>query len=158
MNSEPKSIVDIFCDYLLTFLNKVPYHYSGDDPMEGFDCSGLAVEGGKGIGFFPRDFDMNAQDLYNRFKVDKIAINDNFRKGTLIFFGTSPKDVSHVGVVIFPEHKIMIEAGGGRKTTITEEEAKKLNAFVRLRPYRKDLVGFGDMFGQYEAAPEEGGP
>ena len=145
MNSEPKEIVDIFCEYLLTLLG-LPYHWGGDDPMEGFDCSGIVIEAGKAVGLFPRGYDANAQSLYDKYKMDPPILQHQALKGDLVFFGRDIHNVSHVGVVIFPGKSIMIEAGGGKEQTVDLDTAKKDNAFIRLRPYRIDKIGFGDLF------------
>ncbi len=116
-----------------------PYKIGGDDPMAGIDCSGLIMELLIAAGVFPHGTDMTAQRLFDHFK--SFETLDNGSPGALVFFGSSPAKVTHVGFCI--SEKNMIEAGGGRADTDTLEKAIALNAFVKMRPikYRKDFIG-----------------
>ena len=58
-----------------------PYLWGGDDPMEGFDCSGLCVEILKSVGILPRNGDWNAHGLYRLFE-DNVV--DSPVKGCLV--------------------------------------------------------------------------
>lgn len=124
--------------YALSFLHQ-PYRWGGDDPLAGFDCSGLVQEILKGGAGFLFSTDMTAHDLYVFLKTgkEKPAVP---QQGALAFFGTEAKIV-HVGFCI--DSFRMIEAGGGGSKTLTTEDAIKQNAFVRMRPIqtRKDFVG-----------------
>lgn len=123
--------------YALSFLG-TPYHYSGNNPIGGIDCSGLVCEILRSTGVIGRE-DLSAQDLFNKF--DGLGATYGIRKlGALAFYGKSVTAITHVAWVLSPYQ--IIEAGGGDSTTDTLEEAKARNAFVRLRTieHRPDLV------------------
>lgn len=126
----------VLVDYAKTFLGK-PYLYGGDDPLLGFDCSGLIVELLKSVGICPMP-DMSSQQMYTYFKsngtVSKVG------PGALCFYGKSTSTISHVAFMI-NDYQV-IEAGSGDSHTTTFEEAAKQNAFIRIRPFiqRRDLV------------------
>jgi cell wall-associated NlpC family hydrolase len=127
--------VPMIAAYLMSFIG-LPYFYGGNNPLTGFDCSGLVCEGLRAHGLLYAD--MTAQGLYDFFiskgKRSQLAMD------SLLFFGESRSKITHVSIAL-NEHT-MIEAGGGNETTTTLSAAKAANAFVRVRPitYRKDLV------------------
>jgi cell wall-associated NlpC family hydrolase len=107
-----------------------PYIWGGDDPINGFDCSGFVIELLKTVGALPRDGDWTADGLYNKFKAYKVG-NKSITKGCLVFWGTSYK-MTHVEFAITAEHSIGA-SGGGSKTT-DDETAAKQNAYIKVRP------------------------
>lgn len=117
----------------------LPYRWGGDDPILGFDCSGLVIEILQSAGELPHGFDTTAQGLYNRYasKDSRPAL------GTLVFFGRGEDRITHVGFMI--DNFRMIEAGGGNSLTDNSKTAAEQNACVRIRPLslRRDLIGFG---------------
>lgn len=130
---------DLFQRAALSMLN-IPYRWGGDDPMWGFDCSGLVEELLNVIGCKPPGR-QTAQGLYNIFLNQTQAPSSKIRDiGTLAFFGTSVAAITHVALLI--DSETMIEAGGGDHTTVSQEVAATQNAFVKLRPvsHRQDLV------------------
>lgn len=131
-------------DYILHFIG-LPYHWGGDDSMEGFDCSGLANEMLKSVGYMGIFEDCTAQDLFAVFK--KVDVG---QIGVLAFFGTNENHVTHVGVCLNNEQ--MLEAGGGRSNTLTVQDAINQNAYIKIRPIksRNDFVGFADPFTERE--------
>jgi cell wall-associated NlpC family hydrolase len=78
----------------------VPYVWGGELEKKGFDCSGLTqwVYAKAGI-HIPR----TAQEQYNYMRHTKSP-----QPGDLVFFGSGPSDVSHVGIVVSPG--LMIDA------------------------------------------------
>lgn len=133
-------------DYARSFIG-VQYVYGtdpgrGDDPIVGFDCSGLISELCRSEGVIRWNQRENSQGFYDRFKARyeiplKLAKK---KKGSLLFFGKSKEDISHIAIT--EDTGILIEAGGGSSRTFTPDHAAKRNAFVRRRPidYRGDLV------------------
>ena len=128
----------LFLHSSLRFLN-LPYYWGGDDPMRGYDCSGLVQDLLAQLGLQP-PHDMTSQQIHNYFLDPNRGLIDHFDTGTLTFYGKSKTQINHVGMILLG--KTMIEAAGGNSTTVTLERAIAQNAFVRLRPYdrRKDLV------------------
>lgn len=125
----------------LQFL-KLPYKWGGDDPIKGFDCSGLIQELYAMIGIDPPG-DQTAQSLYEYFKGRSAeGARDT---GALVFYGKSLIKITHVGMIICDNNDgclSMIEAGGGGSSTNSPEDAAKQNAYVRIRPFnaRTDIV------------------
>jgi len=105
------------------------YKWGGDDPS-GFDCSGLAIELLKSIGKFPRKEDRTALGLSNMFT--KVA---KPKEGCLVFYGNP---ISHVEYCY--NENLSIGASGGGPKTLTVKDAIRQNAFIKMRPIRKDKV------------------
>ena len=129
--------------YLMAFIG-VPYLWGGNNPLTGFDCSGLICEGLKAHDIIKAD--MTSQGLYDY--LSKQGLRSQLTQDSVLFFGKSRTEISHIAVAI--NEKLMIEAGGGNETTTTLSAAKAANAFVRIRPIsnRKDLVAvlkLGDL-------------
>lgn len=123
--------------YALSFLGK-PYIWGGDDPINGYDCSGLIICLLQGVGIFPNNKDTTSQGLYEFLN----PISQPYKKGlgAIVFYGESIAKISHVAMML--DDDLIIESGGGNSKTLTKEDASKQNAYVRIRPlkYRKDLV------------------
>lgn len=123
----------------------IPYKWGGDDPMAGFDCSGLAQEILATVGQDPPG-DQTAQNLYDHFAgISDVwdgnrAFSPDEITGALAFYGESTSKITHVGFCI--DSLRMIEAGSGGRNIQTVGDAIKYNAYVRIRPIhrRKDLV------------------
>lgn len=130
------SNITIAYDYLMRLVG-LPYRWGGDDPIDGFDCSGLVLEFLKSQGLVAGHDDLTAQGLAAKFHASP-ATAPQF--GTLLFYGDTIKSITHVTLAL--SETLMIEAGGGGSATKTREDAARQNAFVRIRPIagRKGLV------------------
>jgi hypothetical protein len=114
-------------------LHGLPYRWGGDDPTEGFDCSGFVIEILKSVGILPRSGDWTAQGLYDKFK-DYPRTGPHL--GCLAFWWNSRKTkIIHVEFCIDTERTIGA-SGGGSKTT-SFEAASQANAFIKIRPIDK---------------------
>jgi cell wall-associated NlpC family hydrolase len=129
-------MIELLQEYALRFVG-LPYRWGGDDPINGFDCSGLVQELLASVGMDPPG-DQNAQGLFEHFLPS--SHREVRGAGALAFYGITPEKITHVAMFI--DHDTVIEAGGGGSKTLTREDAAAQNAFIRLRPYnhRKDLV------------------
>lgn len=126
--------------YIKRFIG-LPYRWKGDDPIKGFDCSGLVVEMFKMAGIMKEHEDLTADGIKKSLKDKKV---EKPKVGVLVFYGT--EEATHVGICL--NRKYMIEAGGGSSKVDTEEEAADKNAYIRIRPIdrRSDILGFYDPF------------
>ena len=131
--------VKIVSSLAFKFIGK-PYIWGGDDIIQGFDCSGFIIELFKSVGILPRKGDWTAETLYVRFK-DKIV--KKAKEGCLIFFAKNGK-INHVEYVW--KNGLTIGASGGGSKTLTKEDAIKQNAYVKMRPMRKDVYAIVDPF------------
>jgi cell wall-associated NlpC family hydrolase len=106
-----------------------PYIWAGDDPIAGFDCSGLMIELLASIGEAPPG-DKNAQGLYDYYA--PTGRRDIMELGSLAFFGSGLSSIVHVAMLL--DRRYVIHAGGGGSRTRTEEDAITQNAYVCVRP------------------------
>ena len=124
-------------DYAISHAG-LPYKWGGDDPIEGYDCSGFVLELMKSANQVPMSIDLTANGLYNLYK-DWSVKEPSF--GVLAFYGTESR-ATHVSFCL-NEYEC-IEAGGGGRSVDSAQAASRDNAYVRVRPvkYRKDLIGY----------------
>jgi cell wall-associated NlpC family hydrolase len=131
--SEEVPVIESMLVYSMLFVG-IPYKYGGNNPLEGFDCSGFVCESLRSIGEISGDY--SAQGLFDFLKSK--GYRSGLSRGSVLFFGKSQHEITHVAIAI--SDTLMIEAGGGDRTTLTIEDAIKRNAFVRIRKIRPDLV------------------
>lgn len=128
--------ITLLYDYALRLIG-LPYRWGGDDPLAGFDCSGLTIEILQAAGVLPKGYEGRAQDLFHLFQKNQ---PEACAFATLLFFGKSIEAITHIGFGMSRTH--MLEAGGGGAKTLTLADAIAQNAYTRLRPirFRTDLV------------------
>lgn len=119
-----------FADYGYEKFHGLPYKWGGKVPP-GMDCSGMVSQCLKAYGHLPPNSLKNSQMLYDYFK--ERGINSSIEKDSLLFFGDSVDDITHVSIAL--NSKQMIEAAG-------EGRIPTERGFVRVRPIsiRDDLV------------------
>jgi len=109
-----------------------PYIWGGDNPLKGFDCSGLIVECGKSIGILPRQGDWTAQMLYARWLANEIVYP---QPGDLVFWGNSDKTkIVHVEIVI--SNELSLGASGGGSNNKDLQDAIEQDAYIKIRPFK----------------------
>ena len=122
-------------DYALSFVGQ-PYKWGGDDPMTGWDCSGLLQEILASVGADPPG-DQTSKTLHEHFlKTGRLLPAPEV--GAVAFFGKP--DITHCAFCI--DQFRMVEAAGGGSKTRTLQDAVSHNAYVRVRPItsRRDIV------------------
>jgi cell wall-associated NlpC family hydrolase len=139
MKNELKDIADKIA---FSFLGK-PYVWGGDDPVNGFDCSGFCIEILKSIGALPRQGDWTAEGLWNRLIAKQVSEPYG---GCLVFWTGSTDKIIHVEYAINEE--LCIGASGGGSKTQSNQDAIDQNAYIKVRPWktRKNVKGFIDPF------------
>lgn len=121
-----------------------PYRWGGDDPLRGFDCSGLVIEGLKAAGLFPRDGDATAAQLAARYPQVTAA---RLQPGCLLFWKRGAA-IGHVEVVyvVIGGTVYTIGASGGGSGTTSPDAAADQNAYVKVRPAVSGWVAAVDPF------------
>ena len=140
--------IDAMIDYLWHFVG-LPYRWGGDDPMAGFDCSGLAVEGLQSVGIIPRVSDFGAGALHGKFPATTTPL-----PGCLAYWHDGTGKIIHVEIVIDTHLDglvLTIGASGGGSETVDLASAIKANAYIKVRPVngpgsRANFAGYNDPF------------
>lgn len=79
--------------YALQFLGN-PYRYGGNDLLTGVDCSGFTQQ-------IMKAFDIAIPRISRDQSAAGIEVmRENIQEGDLVFFGTTPSNISHVGIYI----------------------------------------------------------
>lgn len=130
-------LVDLAIDVAWSCHN-LPYRWGGDDPMQGFDCSGFCIEVLKSVGLLPKGGDWTAAGLWDHFKGCPALAP---APGCLVFYGNP---ATHVEFCVTKMHS-MGASGGGRAST-DEAAAARMNAYVKVRPINRQTAMFRDPF------------
>lgn len=132
---------ELAIQYAFCFIGKW-YKWGGSNP-DGFDCSGLCIEVAQAVGIFPRHFDGTAQSIYQELRFKQVT---EPHAGCFVFYGKSINEITHIEFCIDDQHSI--GASGGGSKTLTEANAIRDNAFIKIRPIRsrKDVAVFVDPF------------
>jgi len=113
-----------------------PYLWGGNDPVAGFDCSGMVIEILKSAGVLPRDGDWTAEELRQRFVPRR---SHDLTPGTLVFYRPAGATAaSHVEMVyaVIGGQAYTIGASGGGSSTTSLQAAVAQDAYVKIRPAR----------------------
>ena len=122
--------------YLCKFIGE-PYIWGGDDPIAGFDCSGLSMEVLVAMGIYSRGgIDKTANGIYLDFKDNE---KPKIYGGCLVFWFNEVGRACHVAMAI--DDLFIIHASGGGKKVKTLKAAIKYNAFIKM-DYLNDIVEF----------------
>jgi len=139
--------VELATKYAWSFVG-LPYKWGGDDPLEGFDCSGYCIEILKAVGVLSRHGDWTASGLWDLFESRRINYP---QEGCLVFWRSrSGRRIVHVEYCLDDTHTL--GASGGDFDTGTVEDAMVNNAFIKMRPFRSraNIAGFCNPFMEYE--------
>lgn len=126
--TDPSRLVELAVKYAWAHLGE-PYRWAGDDPIQGFDCSGLVIEVLIAAGLLPHRYDTTAEGLHEKWEANTVPAA---QAGCLVFWTNSLGRISHVEMAIDEGHTI--GASGGGASTTDEEAAAQQNAFVKVRP------------------------
>jgi len=118
----------------------LPYKWGGNDPMAGFDCSGLMVEVLQTVGLMGSGSDDTADGLSRMFNETEV-----FQPGVMVFWDWN-KDgrIDHVEMIAHVDDDgeiYTVGASGGDNSTSSVQAAIMADAYVKMRP----LVG-GHVF------------
>lgn len=121
-----------------------PYIWGGDNPGEGFDCSGFVIEVLKSVGILPRSGDWTANDLLRYFAKNPTSVP---KEGCLMFWGKGTK-ATHVEFVfaVIDGTVLTIGASGGGSTTKTQQDAIQQDAYIKIRPARSKHLAIVNPF------------
>ena len=130
------------------------YSWGGNDPS-GFDCSGFACELLKSLGFMVKGNDKSASDIYSYFHSKKCDVEEPYEGCFVFWFGTTKTKFGYYPIVHVEyciNEKYSIGASGGTSKTITKENAIRDNAFIKVRPIKRDrkIAGYIDPFKLWE--------
>jgi len=141
--------MNILYDTIMLYVNQ-PYSWAGDDPILGFDCSGVTQEILWTTGELnPKDKtlpgelnpkDKTAQGLFDWYHVNSRGEWNSWSLGALVWYGKSVTKITHVAICI-DQYRCLTASGGGPHVK-TREDAAKYNAFTKIRliDYRSDRV------------------
>lgn len=138
------NIANEFVDYVEKWIG-TPYTWAGDD-FSSLDCSGLIMEGFKGIGEFDDAEDYSANGLYKLFKARKCVEPEKPYRGCLVFWFNKKGKAVHVAVM--KDSDLIIHAAGGGRLTETIEDARRDNAYVKQRSLAKVVAYRKGRYGQ----------
>lgn len=124
--------VDLALSVAQNLLN-LPYRWGGNNPLEGFDCSGLIIEILQSVGIFEKNKDTTAHGLSLLYPE-----TDILTPGCLVFWDwNKDKRMDHVEMIAFIDDTgsiFTIGATSGDSKTTNLTNAVMQNAYVKIRP------------------------
>jgi len=129
-----------FVSYLERLL-LTPYTWGGDDPEQGFDCSGVMNEALQAVGLTGHKSDYTADGLMRLFLGKVVAAPDGIKAGCLVFYLKGGKDAGHavaVHVEAFVNGWQIIGAIGGDRPGTTVEEIRA--TYPRMADFPRFIV------------------
>jgi len=111
----------------------LPYKWGGNDPIAGFDCSGLMVEVLQTVAKIERTKDYNADGLSKLYPE-----TDILQPGVMVFYDWNNDGIiDHVEMIALVDEDgevYTVGASGGDSTTTTAQAAIMSDAYVKMRP------------------------
>ena len=108
-----------------------PYLWMGDNPLQGFDCSGLVIEGLRAVGIIDRKADFASFQL-----AEMWPATTDIKPGCLVFWKRGDR-IGHVEIVwqrLEDGTVLTIGASGGGSKTDGLQDAIDSDAFIKIRP------------------------
>lgn len=135
---------DLVVDALKTHMG-LPYKWGGDDPLSGFDCSGLMIEILQAVGIIAIGTDDTAHGLSKKF-----VETDILQPGVMVYWDWN-KDgrIDHVEMIALVDDDgevYTIGASGGDSSTTNLSAAIFANGYVKMRPLMKGYILANDPF------------
>lgn len=120
----------------------IPYRWGGDDPIQGFDCSGFIVEILRSLGILPLTGDWTAATLFEHFSANR----EPHPEECFLVFWKGDHGIRHVEMCL--NEILSIGASGGGSGVLSEVEAAIANAYIKVRPIlgRGEIAGYVDPF------------
>lgn len=135
---------NFFLELATEYLGK-EYRWGGDDPINGFDCSGFVIELAKSVGLMRENEDYTANMLANKYK----EVTE-LKPGNLVFWDWNRDGViDHVEIVLTKLDDgtvLSIGASGGDSRSTSAQRAAAQNAYIKIRPLRERYVKIVDLF------------
>lgn len=123
----------------------LPYIWGGNDPVSGFDCSGLMIEVLQSVGIIAEKKDYTAHGLKNLFPE-----TDVLEPGNMVFWDwNGDGKIDHVEMIAFLDDNgevFTVGASGGDSSTTTEAVASSQNAYIKQRPLKSGYIAVSDPF------------
>jgi len=146
-------ILDVALDVAWSF-HGLHYKWGGDDPMDGFDCSGFVIEVLKSVGKLPRRGDWTSRGLFKLFDGPEYSRDPSgsFEPGCLVFWSSNPMAGTIYHVEFCISGILSMGAAGGRSNTNSIGMAIDQNAYIKVRPVRgrftKEYIHVIDPFAE----------
>jgi len=123
----------------------LPYKWGGNDPIAGFDCSGLMVEVLQTVNKMERSKDYTADGLSKLYPE-----TDILQPGVMVFYDwNNDGRMDHVEMIALVDDDgevYTVGASGGDSATTTVQAAIMADAYVKMRPIMGGYLLANDPF------------